>query len=374
MKSILTMKKGFAATWFYCLSLLPVMAQGDLALYDTFTRYEKAVFSVNVEIPQEYIMQRYEDQINTIREYQDSLITALTGQSSQNITFQQFEMILSNLDRQLSTLREHLLINNRIKGTAFAVDEHHLVTISTVVRSATLGGEIKIENHLIKDIPARLLNIDSSNGIAVLRVDDVTFEQTVKLEDYRIMLPEASYILSIQRPYNMPSSPYRGMIGGYYRKIGLFEMEKYIQTDLPLYPGNEGAPVFSPSGQLVGMIAREYHTGQAPGVTFVIPSEYITDSAQEIIDKGSIERGTIPGVQINLHEKGVVIDIVDPNSPYHQTLQRGDVILEVNGQDSSNFIEIFEILHNTKPGTTLLLKVLREDKPFEVSVEARNMK
>lgn len=372
------MKKIILFTGFYCLPLMASLAQGDFALYDTYTRFEKAVFSVNVEIPQEHIMQRYEEQVNKIREYQESLITALTGQSSNNISIQQFEIILANLERQLTALREHLLVNNRIKGAAFAVDEHHLVTISTVVKSATLGGGIKIENHVMRDVPAKLLNYDPSNGVAVLRVDDVTFEQTVKLDNYQNMLPEASYIMSIQRPYNLPSTPVSGVIGGYYRKIGLFEIEKYIQSDLPLYPGNEGAPVFSPSGQLIGMIATEYHIGQSPGVTFVIPSEYITESAQEIIEKGSVERGIIPGVQIDLQDRGVVIDIVDPNSPYIQSLHKGDVILEINGQDSSSFVEVFEILHNSKPGTTLVLKVKRDslliDVPIEVYAGTRNMK
>lgn len=368
------MKKYPTLFCLYFMPLITVFAQGDLALYDTFTRYAPAVFSVDVEIPQEHIMERFEKQIESLREYQESLHTSVTGQSSQNLTFQQMELFFNNLDRQLSTLKDRLLTNNRIKGTAFAVDEHHLVTISTLIQNATLGGAITIENHLMKGINARLLNYDPTNGIAVLRVDDATFQETINLDNFReIPLPEASFIMSIQRPFNLPSTPVRGMIGGYYRRLGIFELERYIQTDLPLYPGNEGAPVFSPSGQLVGMIATEYHIGQSPGVSFVIPADYIANSALEIIQKGYKERGSIPGVEFTLRESGVYILNIDSNSPYKQLLQEGDVILEVDGQDPNSLMEMFEILHNTKPGNQIRLTIMRGETQIDFAVETKKV-
>jgi S1-C subfamily serine protease len=329
---------------------------------------------VNVEIPQEHIMQRFETQIESLREYQESLHSSLTGQSSQNLTFQQLELFFTNMDRQLNSLKDHLLINNRVKGAAFAVDDHHLVTISTIIQSATLGGLITIENQMMKGIPARLLNYDPTNGVAVLRVDDATFEHTVNLDNYReVPLPEASFIVGIQSIYTLPPAPVRGMIGGYYRRLGLFELERYIQTDLPLYPGNEGSPVFSPSGQLVGMVATEYHLGQAPGISFVIPADYIVNSAQEIIKTGSKERGVIPGVEFSLQETGVYILNIDENSPYKQLLQEGDVILEVDGEDPNSLMEIYEILHNTKPGVHMQLKVKRGDAQIDFAVETQKV-
>ncbi len=366
------MNRLFWMGFFLTLTFSKAFSQGGLALYDTYDRYSSAVFSVEVEIPQDHIMQRYETHLESFKEYHESLLSDITGQSSHNLTYQQFESFFTNIEQKMNSLKDHLLINNRVKGIAFAVDQHHLVTISTVVRSATLGGDVYIGNHSTQNIPAKVLNIDSHTGVAVIRVNEVTFEHTVPLED-NSWIPPASYILSIQRPFDMPASPVAGMVGGYYRKLNLFPLEKYIQTDIPLYPGNEGAPVFSPSGRLVGMIATEFHVGQSPGVTFVIPAEYIVNSANEIIETGFKQRGKIPGVQIQLGENGIEVLNVAQSSPYQKDLQKGDLIIGLDRAHTNNLMQIWEAIINTKPNQTLQLMLLRDNAKVEVSVQTQQI-
>ena len=176
--------------------------------------------------------------------------------------------------------------------------------------------------------------------------------------------------MTIQRPYDLPATPISGMIGGYYRQVNLFPMEKYIQTDFPLYPGNEGAPVFSPSGQLVGMIATEFHIGGWPSVTFVIPADYVVDSAREIIQTGKRERGVFPGVVLALNEKGVLVSEVKQDSPYVDELQPGDIIIGINHLKDSDQLSLYYGLMNTKPNEKIRLQILRGDTNLELVLES----
>ncbi|MGC9328248.1 MAG: trypsin-like peptidase domain-containing protein, partial [Candidatus Hinthialibacter sp.] len=264
------MKYGRLSFWSWLAIIgLPSLSfgQGDWAVYDTFVRFSPAVYSISIEIPQQYILERHEELIKQFQDLQENYSDIVAGGSDTLAGQYMFTNVIRQYKRKMEIMRDQMLTNNRVRCAGFAISPHHLVTLSNIVKSATLGGAISIKDDYRWLARAQLHGADDLTGIAVLQVQDVTFSQYVDLEEslewdeeeaYSTMnrlsarLPTASYIMTIQRPYDLPSSPFSGIIGGYNRLLGLFEIEKYIQTDLPLYPGNEGAPVFSPSGQLVG--------------------------------------------------------------------------------------------------------------------------
>ncbi len=347
-------------------------AQGDWAIYEIFSRYAPSVYSVSVEIPKNVILERYEQSVDRLKMYQDGLNDLITDASKTELNYNQFETWFGQWERQLDTIKNQMLRNNRFRGAAFAINPHHLVTLSTVVKSATLGGEISIIDDYDRALKVDIKGIDSMTGIAVLKVRDATFSKYVPLESTNTMLPVASYIMTIQRPYDLPATPTSGMIGGYYRRLNLFELERYIQTDIQLYPGNEGAPVFSPSGQLIGMLATDFNIGRWPSVTFVIPSDIVADSAKEIIKNGKRERGWIPGLELKQGLGGILVKDIDPHSLAAKSgLQKNDLIIKVDGEREHQVWNFVYHILDTKPNEKVELEIQRGEKRFMLAVETQ---
>ena len=65
---------------------------------------------------------------------------------------------------------------------------------------------------------------------------------------------------------------------------------------------------------------------------------------------------------------GVVVDFVAPGSPAFGKLQRFDVLHKLNDQILVNHEQLVVLLRMMKPGTEVVLSVVREAKPMEVKV------
>ncbi len=358
-------------------------AQGDMAIYDTFSRYSPAVYSINVEIPKDYIIERHQVLVDQFSDLQDNYSDIVSDGSGALAGQYMFKNVMNAMRRKLDLMKEQMLSNNRVRGAGLAISPHHLLTLSAVVKSATFGAVIAIKDDYRWISKAVLHGIDELSGIAVLRVEDVTFSNYIDLKEYNSnqgandslnnwnnQLPIASYVMAIQRPYDLPASPFSGVIGGYNRLLGLYDIEKYIQTDLPFYPGNEGAPVFSPSGKLVGVMASEFSLGRWPGITFLIPSDIIADSALAIIRTGKRERGWISGVGLGQDINGIVVEEVIPDSSAALAgLKKGDLILGFNGRREKIVWNLIDFISKTEPNEIIRFEVKRGSRLYAVNVK-----
>ena len=346
------------------------MSAQDMAIHETYMRYAPAVFSISVEIPKEYIMERYEESLSRLRGYQERFSDLIAAGTDTQMIYLSIEEHIKQTERYLDFIKKQMLENNRDVGVGFAIDSKHLVTLNPVVRSATLGGKISLTNYQGKRLKASIKGQDPVMGIAVLEINDATLTESVDLDRAAGRLPIASYIMSIQWPYGLPPSPYSGMISGYDRQLSRFEVEYYIQTDLPLFPNNEGAPVFSPSGRLMGMMAGSFHVGDWPRVSFVIPAKIVADSAQQIIEHdGRLVRGWIPGASFQQHAQGILVDEIEPGShASHIGLEEGDLIIGFQGREERELLDFLYRVMDTQPKESVRLDIVRDEKHVQLHV------
>ncbi|MBD3267086.1 PDZ domain-containing protein [bacterium] len=344
------------------------LAQGDFALHETFSRYAPSVYSIKVDMPNDYLIKRFEKTIHELKEYERSFSHFVQNATEMETNFSMFENYIAGFEQQITRMREQNRKGYYVKGVGFAVNPHYMVTLSTVVKSATLGGEISIMNEYHR-AKATLCGMDDLTGVAVLEVEDMEFTNYVDLQSLSRPLPETAVVLSLQRPYDLPASPVSGMIGGYNRRLNLFNLEKFIQSDMKFYPGNEGAPVFSPAGQLVGMIAKEYRYRDWPGVTFIIPAEMVIDSALAIMKKGKRERGWIPGLVLKQNENGILVEHIEESSPALDAgLVKGDLIIGIGGEFERNIYSFRNKLLQSKPNQPVHLIIRRGTRTAEIPV------
>ena len=155
-----------------------------------------------------------------------------------------------------------------------------------------------------------------------------------------------------------------------------------IQTDAAINSGNSGGPLLNALGEVIGINAVIYTPNQGSiGLGFAIPINRVKMIADELKEKGKIERNFWTGLKVQSVDKrvaryfelekaeGVIVSHVAGGSPgARSNLRPGDIILEVNGESLRTEDHLVGILSERRAGDELRLKILREKRVMNVTL------
>ena len=164
--------------------------------------------------------------------------------------------------------------------------------------------------------------------------------------------------------------------------LGIEGYEDFIQTDASINPGNSGGVLVNLQGELVGInTAIDGPSGGNVGIGFAISINLANQVVNQISQYGEIKRGRL-GIQMqgltpalasafNIKEhKGAVIAGRIPGSPAEKAgLQRGDVVIAVNGQTIDSATKLRNRIALMQVGDLVNLDILRDNK--EINIKAR---
>jgi serine protease Do len=165
--------------------------------------------------------------------------------------------------------------------------------------------------------------------------------------------------------------------------LGIEDYEDFIQTDAPINPGNSGGALINDRGELVGINTAilSHGSGGNEGIGFAIPVNLARGVMTQILDHGKVDRAYLgimvqditPGIEkaMNLKDmKGVLVGDVSADGPASKSgLQRGDVILQVNGKPMEDSRQLRNTISMMTPDATVSLKLLRNGSTSDVSVK-----
>ena len=172
----------------------------------------------------------------------------------------------------------------------------------------------------------------------------------------------------------------RGVVSAKGRSIqeDPFSIPDAIQTDASINPGNSGGPLVNAFGQVVGI--NTAIVAQAQNIGFSISIDLVRPLAQEIIEKGRVERGYL-GVNVvdvtpALNEaeglgvdQGVAIAGVGPDSPAEKAgLRPRDVIVRIGNRDVGNNGELLQALTVFRAGDRVTVEFFRDGERRQTEV------
>jgi serine protease Do len=192
-------------------------------------------------------------------------------------------------------------------------------------------------------------------------------------------------VLAIGNPFGVGQTVTTGIVSATGRgNLGIEDYEDFIQTDAAINPGNSGGALVDVEGRLIGINTAIYsRTGGNQGIGFAIPSGLARNVMDSLISYGSVARGYL-GVMIQdvtpalakefklKDSSGALIGDVVPKGPADKAgLKDGDVVLEYNGKKVVDSRRLRLAVGETKPGTTVPVKILRDgsSKTLELTVQ-----
>jgi len=249
------------------------------------------------------------------------------------------------------------------------------------------NGYILTNNHVVdgandvrvtlsdkREFKARVVGTDPKTDIAVLRIDATDLPSVVIGDSDKIQVGD--YALAIGNPFGLGDTVTMGIVSATGRgNLGIEDYENFIQTDAPINPGNSGGALVNDRGELIGIntaILSRGSEGGNQGIGFAVPVSVARNVMDQIVKTGKVTRAYLgvmaqevtPDLARAFHEKevrGALVGDVTPDSPASKAgLEKGDIILAINGKPVNDSAQLRMNLSLMQPGTNVNLTVLRD--------------
>ncbi|HYL61357.1 MAG TPA: DegQ family serine endoprotease [Candidatus Methylomirabilis sp.] len=264
-----------------------------------------------------------------------------------------------------------------------ASPEGYILTNNHVVDGAT---DIQITLSDKRQFKAHVVGTDSKTDIAVLKIDASDLKPITIGDSSKVQVGDIS--LAIGDPFGVGQTVTSGIISATGRtNLGIEDYEDFLQTDAPINPGNSGGALINDRGELVGINTAiiSHGSGGSEGIGFAVPSNLARQVMDEILKNGHVTRAYLgiypqdvtPAMAKAFGEKemqGVVVGDVSPDSPAQAAgIERGDILLDVNGKPVTDSNQLRMSISMMHPGTSVDLKMLRNGNPRNVTVKLAEM-
>ena len=252
-------------------------------------------------------------------------------------------------------------------GTGFLVDgEGTIVTNAHVVGDSS---EVQVRFDDKGELHnAQVLSVDTSTDLAALKVDGGAPDgvRPLKLADSD-QVAVGDTAVAIGYPLGLDRTATAGIVSGLERQISApngFSIDRVIQTDAAVNPGNSGGPLLNSKGEVIGVNSQIATAGGGEGnvgIAFAIP----VNTVKEVLP--ALESGNAPehaylGLQTSDTQNGEGAEIAQatPNGPAADAgLQAGDVVVKVDGQDVTGANDVASAIEDNKPGDKVEVTVRR---------------
>lgn len=269
-------------------------------------------------------------------------------------------------------------------GSGFVVSDDGLIVSNKHVVSDR-GAKYFVLTQDDKRFEVEKIYRDPLNDISILQINSNELKPVVMGDSSNLKVGQ--FVIAIGSALGeFRNSVTTGVISGLGRGItagnafqGMAEkLDNVIQTDAAINPGNSGGPLLNSSGQVIGVNTAV--SAQGENIGFAIPINVIKESLDNFNKTGQFERAFL-GVsyvvltpdlaEVNDLPAGAYIDNIVSDSPADSAgLQRGDIIVEVNGKNiEKDKFELSQAISENKVGDKIKLRIWRDGELIEVEAE-----
>lgn len=257
----------------------------------------------------------------------------------------------------------------------YIVTNYHVIETAIKNSSAT----IQVTLSTGESLNASIIGYDDVTDLAVIKVDKTGLTPAEFGVSGDLKVGELAVAIGNPLGQELAGSVTGGYISALNRKLTTDgRTYNLIQTDAAINPGNSGGALVNSQGQVIGINTAKINETSVEGIGFAIPSDDALPIIKELIQNGKIVRPYIGLSGINIDDatarmnnivKGVYVMQVLQGTPAQEAgIQRGDIIVQIDGKDITTMEELNEIKNAKNIGDTITLKINRAGKEIEVKV------
>lgn len=142
-------------------------------------------------------------------------------------------------------------------GTAFAIDEYHLLTCHHVIDGATMIG---IRQEGFTDREAQVVISDDGSDTAILKVSEpLPYFLPIRTLSYDLL---GENVVTLGFPLSGVTSQLQVTQGNIAGLRGIGGDIRYLQFTAPIQAGSSGSPLLIPTGEVIGMVTHTIQNTQ----------------------------------------------------------------------------------------------------------------
>ena len=272
----------------------------------------------------------------------------------------------------------------------------YIVTNNHVVQDAD---EVEVIMTDKRSFKAKVIGTDPLTDLAVVKIEANNLPAITLGDSDNLKLGE--WVLAVGYPLDLESTVTAGIVSAKGRGIGILSrnqqqqqpgakavdtpIEAFIQTDAAINPGNSGGALVNLRGELVGInSAIASATGYYSGYGFAVPVSLVKKVTADLLKFGNVQRGYIGILPRELDsklaaEKGAKVgrgiyveEVTDNGAAKVAGIQKGDVIVKMDGAPLDSDSQMREIIGRRRPGDVVTVTVNRGGTERDFKVELRN--
>ena len=246
--------------------------------------------------------------------------------------------------------------------------------------------EITVTLNDNRTFKAKLIGRDPGSDIALIKIEGKDLPTIPFGDSDKLRLGE--WVLAVGNPFNLTSTVTAGIVSAKSRSTAAagdqLEVSAFIQTDAAVNSGNSGGALVNAAGELVGINTMIYsQTGNYAGY-FAVPINIAAKVVSDIKSYGTVQRGVlgVAGSEITeelIKKEGLkvnsgfyVADFAEISGALAAGIEKGDVIVAIEGHKISSFGQLQEQVSRFRPGDTIKVTVNRKGAEKTFAVKLRN--
>ncbi|TXL73030.1 Do family serine endopeptidase [Vineibacter terrae] len=262
-------------------------------------------------------------------------------------------------------------------GSGFIINPDGVILTSAHVVADSTTVTVRLSDQ--REFTAKVIGLDRPSDVALLKIDAQNLPTVVIGDPTRLRV--GAWVLAIGSPHGFDSTATAGIVSATTRSLPHQAYVPFIQTDVPVNPGNSGGPLFNANGEVIGVNSQIYtDTGGFQGLSFAVPIDVAMKVAKRLESDGVIRRGWLgAGVQDVSQAladafglptpRGALVNNVDKNGPAAEAgLQPGDVVLAIDGVAINRSFDLPPKVADLAPGARSTLDVWRRGETRQLAV------
>ena len=253
-------------------------------------------------------------------------------------------------------------------GAGVAVTPDQLLTAHYLVLGAAATETVGLDG---KSRPASRVSLDHDSGLALLTVDGAGFEPARLAGDEDLRPGDPVFMLTCTGDKERRGASGHVSFVGPFETFWEYMLDQAIMTTI-VNPGLAGGPLLDGRGRVAGVVSLGL--AAVGRYSLAIPTRLFLERRPRLESGEPVptsERKAWMGFYPQASDGGIAVSGVVPGGPAESAgLQRGDLLVSVDGHAVQTLRQLYHALWRKRPGETVGMQVLREESIHVIEVMA----